>query len=114
MINGEFVTSEATEHIPVLNPVRVLCPSHGWPPPPCRSSHGRSATAGLTDFPSTQATQEVVSLVPHTTAAEMDAAVGAAAAAFPRWRDTSVSARARTMARLADLIRTHTVGCSHG
>jgi acyl-CoA reductase-like NAD-dependent aldehyde dehydrogenase len=50
----------------------------------------------------------VLSQVPESTEAEMEAAVAAAAAAFPEWRDTSVSARARVMFKLQQLIREHT------
>ena len=39
---------------------------------------------------------------------EMQAAVAAAKKAFPEWRDTSVSARARVMFKLQALIREHT------
>lgn len=52
-----------------------------------------------------QATQEVVSRLPLCTAAEFDAAVGAAKAAFPGWRDTPVPVRARVMFKLQELIR---------
>ena len=38
----------------------------------------------------------------------MQAAVAAASAAFPEWRDTPVSARARVMLKLQALIRDHT------
>ena len=38
----------------------------------------------------------------------MEEAVAAAKAAFPAWRDTSVSVRARVMFKLQSLIREHT------
>jgi len=50
------------------------------------------------------ATQEVVTRVPISTKEEMDAAVAAAVAAFPAWRDTSVSNRARIINNLRNLI----------
>jgi len=54
------------------------------------------------------ATQAVVSRAPCATPAEFEAAVGAAAAAFPAWRDTPVSTRQRVMFNLQALIRKHT------
>ena len=50
------------------------------------------------------ATQEVVARVPETTPAEMEAAVAGARAAFPEWRETPVSQRARVLLRLQDAI----------
>lgn len=57
------------------------------------------------------ATQEVVSRAPLTTAQEMQEAVDAASAAFPAWKNVSVSNRARVMFKLQQLIRenTHTL-----
>jgi len=52
-----------------------------------------------------QATQEVVSRLPLTTAAEFEAAVQAAKAAFPAWRSTPVPTRARVMLKFQELIR---------
>eukprot|EP01094_Clydonella_sp_ATCC50884_P020923 TRINITY_DN4470_c0_g1_i1.p1 TRINITY_DN4470_c0_g1~~TRINITY_DN4470_c0_g1_i1.p1 ORF type:complete len:527 (-),score=169.70 TRINITY_DN4470_c0_g1_i1:202-1782(-) len=54
------------------------------------------------------ATNEVVALTPNSTPAEMQEAVDAAAAAFPAWRNTPVSTRARVMFRLQALIEKHT------
>eukprot|EP00775_Hariotina_reticulata_P009074 gene9074-9244_t len=51
------------------------------------------------------ATQEVVSRLPLTTAAEFEAAVQAAKAAFPAWRSTPVPTRARVMLKFQELIR---------
>lgn len=51
------------------------------------------------------ATQEVVSHLPHATAGEFEAAVAAARAAFPAWRDTPVTARSRVMFKLQHIIR---------
>lgn len=56
-----------------------------------------------------QATQDVVSRVPQTTAAEFEAAVAAARDAFPAWRSTPVSARQRVMLKLQHLIRENMV-----
>ncbi|KAG1657807.1 hypothetical protein FOA52_006583 [Chlamydomonas sp. UWO 241] len=58
------------------------------------------------------ATQQVLSRVPLTTEAEFNAAVAAAKAAFPKWRATPFTTRARVMfklqASLQELIRAHT------
>lgn len=54
-----------------------------------------------------QATQEVVSKLPLTTANEFNAAVQAAKDAFPVWRRTPVPARQRIMFKLQELIREH-------
>jgi succinate-semialdehyde dehydrogenase/glutarate-semialdehyde dehydrogenase len=43
--------------------------------------------------------------LPHATPADLDRALDAAAAAFPKWRATSAYDRARIMKRAADLIR---------
>lgn len=51
------------------------------------------------------ATQDVVSKLPLTTPDEFNAAVAAAKAAFPAWRDTPVPTRARVMLKLQQLIR---------
>lgn len=51
------------------------------------------------------ATQEVVSRLPETTAAEFNAAVAAAKAAFPAWRATPVPTRQRVMLKFQELIR---------
>lgn len=56
-----------------------------------------------------KATQEVVSRLPETTGEEFDAAVRAAADAFPAWKRTPVSVRARVMFKLQQLIREQTV-----
>ena len=54
------------------------------------------------------ATQEVLARVPETTDAELEAAVAAAAAALPEWRETPVNQRQRVMFKLQALIREHT------
>ncbi len=50
----------------------------------------------------------MLSRVPRTTPAEFAAAVAAARAAFPGWRDTPPAARARVMFRFQALVRAHT------
>eukprot|EP00798_Chlamydomonas_sp_ICE-L_P019241 gene19241-25870_t len=57
------------------------------------------------------ATQAVVSRLPLTTSAEFGAAVEAAKAAFPSWRDTPGHPCARAMSKLQQLIREHMVEC---
>jgi aldehyde dehydrogenase (NAD+) len=53
------------------------------------------------------ATQEVLLRVPRGGAEDIDAAVQAAAAAFPAWRDTSPAARAEALYRFAEVCRRH-------
>jgi malonate-semialdehyde dehydrogenase (acetylating)/methylmalonate-semialdehyde dehydrogenase len=52
-----------------------------------------------------QATQEVVSRIPLTTADEFRAAADAARTAFPGWRGTPVTTRLRVMFKFQELIR---------
>ncbi|SKD04425.1 methylmalonate-semialdehyde dehydrogenase [acylating] [Burkholderia sp. CF099] len=54
------------------------------------------------------ATQEVLARVPFATAGEVDAAIGAAHAAFAKWRSTPIGARMRIMLKYQALIREHT------
>ena len=54
------------------------------------------------------ATQQVIARTPLCSVGEMEAAVASAAGAFPEWSSTSISNRARVMARLAALIRDET------
>ncbi len=56
-----------------------------------------------------QATQEVVSRVPQTTAAEFNEAVQNAQEAFKSWRNVALPQRQRVMFRFQELIRHHTV-----
>jgi malonate-semialdehyde dehydrogenase (acetylating)/methylmalonate-semialdehyde dehydrogenase len=56
-----------------------------------------------------QATQEVVSRIPLTTADEFKAAVDAARTAFPGWRGTPVTTRQRVMLKFQELIRENMV-----
>jgi malonate-semialdehyde dehydrogenase (acetylating)/methylmalonate-semialdehyde dehydrogenase len=51
------------------------------------------------------ATQQVLARVPFATAGELDAAIAAAAKAYPHWRSTPVGARKRVMLRLQEVIR---------
>jgi len=51
------------------------------------------------------ANQKVLSKLPLTTEQEFNAAVAAAKAAYPKWRDTPVPTRARVMLKLQELIR---------
>jgi aldehyde dehydrogenase (NAD+) len=53
------------------------------------------------------ATGETIMDVPRGAAADVDAAVSAAAEAFPAWRDTSPSQRAALLMRWAELIEEH-------
>ena len=54
------------------------------------------------------ATEQVASVIPHAGDAEIDAAIGAAARAFPGWRATLPWDRALILRKVADLIRTRT------
>jgi malonate-semialdehyde dehydrogenase (acetylating)/methylmalonate-semialdehyde dehydrogenase len=65
-------------------------------------------------FAHTQATQEVVSRLPETTAAEFNAAVAAAKQAFPAWRATPVPTRQRVMLKFQELIRANWVSSGQG
>ncbi|XRQ10511.1 aldehyde dehydrogenase family protein [Actinomadura welshii] len=56
------------------------------------------------------ATGEPLGAVPRGTAADVDAAVRAATAAFPAWRDTNATRRAELLARWAALIGEHEAG----
>jgi aldehyde dehydrogenase (NAD+) len=53
------------------------------------------------------ATQDTLMSVPRGGADDIDAAVTAAAAAFPAWRDTSPAARAEALYRFAEVCRRH-------
>lgn len=53
------------------------------------------------------ATQAVIAEVPCATAAEVDAAIAAAQAAFETWKETPVSERARLMLRYQHLLKEH-------
>jgi aminomuconate-semialdehyde/2-hydroxymuconate-6-semialdehyde dehydrogenase len=65
----------------------------------------RQVSAGHPQFDVWEpATGEVYAHAPESTAADVDAAVAAARAAFPGWRDLPGSERARWLERLADLV----------
>jgi malonate-semialdehyde dehydrogenase (acetylating)/methylmalonate-semialdehyde dehydrogenase len=53
------------------------------------------------------ATGQVIRTVPFANAADVDAAVKAAAAAFPAWRDTPAVRRARILNKFRELIEKH-------
>ncbi len=53
----------------------------------------------------------MVARCPESTPEEMKAATAAAARAFPKWKETPVSARARIMFNFQQLIIKHTVRC---
>ena len=53
------------------------------------------------------ATGETLGWMPHSTPAEVDAAIEAARQAFPQWRATPVVERARVMFRYKDLLERH-------
>ena len=54
------------------------------------------------------ATGQVTGTVDFATAAEVGAAVEAAAAAWPAWRETSLAKRANVLFAFRELIRSHT------
>jgi aldehyde dehydrogenase (NAD+) len=65
------------------------------------------ATSGATIDVIDPATGEVLATVPRGDAADVDAAVRAAEAAFPAWRDTSATARGALVARWAQVVEEH-------
>lgn len=67
----------------------------------------RGATGGATLDSYDPATGEPWVLVARSTSADVDEAVAAAHAAFPRWRATGPSARAAALWKLGDLIAEH-------
>lgn len=56
-----------------------------------------------------QATNEVITRVPKSTNAEMEAAVEAAKAAFKPWSETSILTRQQTMFKFQHLIKENMV-----
>ena len=66
-----------------------------------------SAAAGRTADIVNPSTGEAFTSAPVSSAADVDAAVRAAAAAFPDWRDATPSERSRALLRIADAIETH-------
>src|SRR5512141_2559713 len=69
-----------------------------------RRTPSRSGRAGDVFDP---ATGEVVRRAPFASAEEVGAAVAAAKAAFPAWRDTPPLRRARILARFRELLEAH-------
>jgi acyl-CoA reductase-like NAD-dependent aldehyde dehydrogenase len=67
------------------------------------ATDGTGARIAVTD----PATGQPVDQVPAATAAEVDAAVQAAAGAFPAWRRTDAGERAAHLARLAEVAEAH-------
>jgi malonate-semialdehyde dehydrogenase (acetylating) / methylmalonate-semialdehyde dehydrogenase len=106
LIGGEFVESRADEHVDVTNPVSPASLPifffliSGW-------SNLERSTVDVWGL--SQATQEVVSRIPLTTADEFKAAVDAARTAFPGWRNTPVTTRQRVMFKFQELIRANMV-----
>ena len=66
-----------------------------------------SAQSGLTLENLNPATGRPICLIPRSAAADTDAAVAAAAAAFPAWARTPAPQRAALLDRIADLIEAH-------
>ena len=83
---------------------------------------GRWTSSGAADFVNVHnpARGTVIAKTPLSTRADLDAAVQAAAAAVPGWRDTPVVQRARAMLRFVHLLEQHaeeiarTVTTEHG
>jgi malonate-semialdehyde dehydrogenase (acetylating) / methylmalonate-semialdehyde dehydrogenase len=83
---------------------------------------GKWAAASASDFVNVHnpAMGTVIAKTPLSTRADVDAAVQAAAKAFPAWRDTPVVQRARAMFRFTQLLEQHfeelarTVTTEHG
>src|SRR5689334_2985255 len=71
--------------------------------------NGQAATSNSGRFGevTNPSTGEVIRSVPFANAADVDAAVKAASAAFPAWRDTPVVRRARVLNKFRELIEKH-------
>ena len=67
----------------------------------------RGASSGETLESTNPATGELIARFPRGTAADVDAAVVAATAAFPAWRAADATQRASCLLRLADLVVEH-------
>ena len=65
------------------------------------------ATSARTGNVTNPATGEVVRNAPMANAADVDAAVKAAAKAFPAWRETPPLRRARVLTRFRELLEAH-------
>src|SRR5262249_58443120 len=70
---------------------------------------GRWVKAHATEFFDVRnpAVGDVIGRTPLSTAADVDAAVTAAAQAFPAWRDTPVNARAQVLYKFKALLEQH-------
>ncbi|MGC2358907.1 MAG: CoA-acylating methylmalonate-semialdehyde dehydrogenase [Thermoplasmata archaeon] len=66
----------------------------------------RPDTLGLLDVPD-PSTGRLIARVPRSNASDVDAAVTAARAAFPAWREVPVADRARRVLRLGRLLESH-------
>src|SRR5581483_12049965 len=66
-----------------------------------------TSTSTRTGEVTNPATGQVTRTVPFANAADVDAAVRAAAAAFPAWRDTPPLRRARILTRFRELVEQH-------
>src|SRR5688572_23768510 len=83
---------------------------------------GKWVSSQATDFVNVHnpALGTVIAKAPLSTRADLDAAVQAAAKAYPAWRDTPVVVRARSMFKLVNLLEQHaeelarTVTTEHG
>ena len=104
LIDGEFRESQATKWIDVTNPVSSVVKD-----PTDILYHSVSYLSWYTAGLCVQATQDVVSRLPETTEQEFNAAVQSARNAFPAWKKTPVSTRARVMFKMQQLIRDHMV-----
>jgi malonate-semialdehyde dehydrogenase (acetylating)/methylmalonate-semialdehyde dehydrogenase len=69
-----------------------------------KATASASKRSGIVTNP---ATGQVIRTVPFANAADVDAAVRAAAAAFPAWRDTTPLRRARILTRFRELVEQH-------
>jgi malonate-semialdehyde dehydrogenase (acetylating)/methylmalonate-semialdehyde dehydrogenase len=69
--------------------------------------NGRAVHSKATKFIEVRnpATNELISKVPHCTPDELQAAVNAASAAFPEWRNTPITVRQRVMLKYQQIIR---------
>jgi malonate-semialdehyde dehydrogenase (acetylating)/methylmalonate-semialdehyde dehydrogenase len=90
----------------------VLEPTHavrtGLPVVPLWIDGKATPSASTRSGPITNpATGQVIRTVPFANAADVDAAVRAAAAAFPAWRDTTPLRRARILTRFRELVEQH-------
>ena len=113
LINGEFIDSQTTKWMDVHDPVRccrrrrVSLAHQAEKRRP--AAHFRCAGGGgIRATPCGQATNTVVTKVPHATPEEMREATKAAASAFKTWRNTTPLTRQRLMLDLQLAIRDHT------